>query len=153
MKKLLLLLLLPSIVLAQEDKKPRKLFLELKQGVGIPSIGIKYKNQKGNYWNVGVNTVSIIPRYFRIGKGKDYIYPVGGYANYEIKKKRMVYTIGGQTIITTKPQEFNPIEIFTFSPYLGVFYGNKFSFGLEVTGLIIDDSVTPYFTPLVRLKI
>ena len=54
---------------------------------------------------------------------------------------------------TSKSQEFNPVEILTFSPYTGVFYGNKFSFGFEVTGLIIDDSVTPYFTPLVRLKL
>ena len=150
-------MLLPVCLLAQEDKKPRKLFFEIKQGVGLPSIGIKCKNPKGNYWNVGLNTVSIIPRYFRIGKGKDYIYPVGGYANYEIKKKRMAYTIGGQTIFTTKSQDvgpnIDPIEILTFSPYIGVFYGNKFSFGLEVTGLIIDDSVTPYFTPLVRLKL
>lgn len=115
MKKLLLSLLLPGCLLGQEDKNPRKLFFEIKQVVGLPSIGIKYKNQKGNYWNVGVNTVSVIPRYFRIGKGKDYIYPVRGYANYEIKKKKMAYTIGGQSIITTKSQEFNPIKILTFS--------------------------------------
>ncbi len=152
MKKLLLLLLLPACLLGQE-KKPRKLYLEVKQGVGLPSVGVKYKNQKGNYWNAGVNTVSVIPRYVKIGKGKDYIYPVGGYANYEIKKKRMAYTIGGQTIITTKPQDYNPIVVITTSPYIGVFYGNKFSFGLEVTGLIIDDSVTPYFAPLVKFKL
>jgi hypothetical protein len=33
MKKPLLLLLLPVCVLGQEDKKPRKLFYEIKQGV------------------------------------------------------------------------------------------------------------------------
>jgi len=156
MKKLLLLLLLPVVLMAQEEEKPRKLFLELKQGLVFPSLGLKFKTQNGNYWNVGVNTRSVAIRLFwfhRIGKGDDYIFPLGVYANHEIKKKKMTYTIGGQTVLASKPDEYDPVYKLTFSPSIGVFYGNKLSLGIEVIGPRVDGSATPYFTPLVRLKL
>ena len=79
MKKLLFLLLLPVVLLGQEEK-PRKLFLELKQGVGLPSVGLKYKNQKGNYWNVVVNTVDYL--FPLVGKNNFRFYGTGPYLSY-----------------------------------------------------------------------
>ena len=123
MKKLLLLLLLPVCLLAQEDKKPRKLFLELKQGVGLPSIGIKYKNPKGNYWNVGVNTVDIN---FPIKKSaySSTITEIGPYVSHSILlEKRFQVDLGLSTIMDG--------EYFGILSYTGIFYGRKTAIGLN----------------------
>ena len=97
MKKLLLLLLLPACLLGQEEK-PRKLYFEIKQGVGLPSIGIKYKNQKGNYWNVGVNTIDYMPSVFNKNGYK--FYRIGPYFSFTKKiEYKFTSDFGLQTVI------------------------------------------------------
>ena len=142
MKKLLLLLLLPVCLLGQEDKKPRKLFLELKQGVGLPSIGIKYKNQKGNYWNVGWNVYSINPP-INIPSNKaviKYVAERGFYISYEHKLyKKFNLHIGVEDSWFEYGNEF--IDQNKLTPYTGIFYGDKISIGLHVGAMYAQDLI------------
>ena len=136
MKKLLLLLLLPVCVLGQEEK-PRKLFFEIKQGVGLPSIGLKYKNNKGDYWNVGVNTYGAYYGQMIIGESKKTV--ADGiavslslydliYLSYSLSlEEKINLDIGLSTISTT----FQGSTNYTV-PFIAGYYGNKISIGLEV---------------------
>lgn len=124
MKKLLLLLMLPVCVLGQEDKKPRKLFLELKQGVGLPSIGGVAETTKGNYWSVGVNASNTI---FLLPELKRFIYKVelGPYVSHTIvMDKNLLLDIGVSTIIDS--------DFGGFISYLGLFYEKKLMFGFNL---------------------
>ena len=166
MKKLLLLLLLPVCLLAQEDKKPRKLFFEIKQGVGLPSIGIKYKNPKGNYWNVGVNTYDINIAKSIVGIAVKYtvegfihypsLYCV--YISYDQQIKNKLFFEHGSNFITLANGEdyYTP----AFSVYSGVYYGNRLSIGFKLGMATFmndypenDFTIGIYFFPKIKLRI
>ena len=163
MKKLLLLLLLPACLLGHEEK-PRKLYFEIKQGVGLPSIGIKYKNQKGNYWNVGVNTYDS-----NIAKtivGEKIAYTIDGaahslhywvYVSFDQKiHERLFLEHGGNfTTLAIREDFYFP----AFGVYSGIYYGNRISVGVKL-GLAFKNSnpvneytMAVYFSPKIKIRI
>ena len=147
MKKLLLLLLLPACLLGQEEKS-RKLYLEIKQGVGLPSIGIKYKNQKGNYWNVGVNTIDYMPSVFNKNGYK--FYRIGPYFSFTKKiEYKFTSDFGLQTVILDDGD-----DAYTFlSAFTGLYYGNKISIGLDLTTPILFGKVYFLCAPSIKFKL
>ena len=132
MKKLLLLLLLPSIVLAQdpesirpENFRQKKLFFELKQAVGLPSIGIKLKTKNENYWNVGVNIFDLnlaIPKNERTV----HVTEVGPYISYShFTSYKISIDFGLSSMLYYE-------ESIGFLFYTGLFYGNTTTFGFHL---------------------
>lgn len=148
MKKLLLLLLLPSLLLAQEDKKPRKLFFEIKQGVGLPSIGIKYKNQKGNYWNVGVNTVDYL--FLLVGKNNFKFYGTGPYLSYsKYWKTKYSSDLGFQTTLFDDGDDGNLVV----TPFVGVYFGKKVCIGFDIITPVLNGQIYINISPTLKIKL
>ena len=148
MKRLLLLLLLPVCLLGQEDKKPRKLFLELKQGVGLPSIGLKYKNPKGNHWNVGLNTIDYMP--FVLKRDGYRFYKIGPYLSFT---KDLEYKLSCDFGLHTNILDNGDDAHTLLFPYTGLYYGNKISIGFDLTIPILSGKVFVVCTPAIKFKI
>ena len=171
MKKLLLLLLLPSILLAQDSeslqiKKPRKLFVEIKQGLLLPSIGLKYKNKKGDYWNVGLYSYDINFAKTIVGakiaytvNGFDYNFPLhySMYISYDQKiQQRLFFEHGANLTILRFKEDYNFPSLGLHS---GIYYGNRISVGLKL-GLAFNTNhpnhkftMVAYFFPKIKLRI
>ena len=172
MKKLLLLLLLPSIVLAQDSeslqiKKPRKLFVEIKQGLFFPSIGLKYKNKKGDYWNVGLYSFD-----FNLAKtivGAKIAHTLEGFMehpsmyywmdiSYDQKIQGKLFLEHGFNFLNLV-QEEEMHDLPAWSVYSGMYYGDRISIGLKL-GLAFNNSypadeftMAAYFFPKIKYKL
>lgn len=134
--------------MAQEDKKPRKLFFEIKQGVGLPSIGIKYKNHKGNYWNVGVNTVDyLLPL---LGENNFRFYGTGPFLSYSQKwKSKFSSDLGMQTTLFDDGDDSN----FISTPFVGIYYGEKVSIGFNIITPIHIGKMYINVSPKLKIKL
>ena len=147
MKKILLLLLLPVCVLGQEEK-PRKLFLELKQGVGLPSVGLKYKNQKGNYWNVGVNTVDYL--FPLVGKNNFRFYGTGPYLSYsKYWKSKYSSDLGLQTTLFDDGDDGNLVV----TPFVGAYFGKKVCIGFDIITPVLNGQIYINISPTLKIKL
>ncbi len=171
MKKFLLLLLLPSIVLAQDSeslqiKKPRKLFVEIKQGLLLPSIGLKYKNKKGDYWNVGLHSYDV--NFAKTIVGTKIAGTIDGfffapslyhwmYISYDQKIQQRLFLEHGAnlTILAFKDDFYFP----SIGLHSGIYYGNRISVGLKL-GLAFNTNhsnhkftMVAYFFPKIKLRI
>lgn len=132
---------MPVYLLGQEEK-PRKLYLEIKQGLGLPSIGVKYKNQKGSYWNVGWNFYSVNPALNIPSKNAviKYVVESGFYISYEHKLyKKVNINIGIEDSWFEYGNEF--INQNKVTPYTSIFYGDKVSIGLHVGAMYAQDLI------------
>ena len=147
MKKLLFLLLFPVCVLGQEEK-PRKLFLELKQGVGLPSVGLKYKNPKGNYWNFGVNTYDYL--FPLVGKNNFKFYGTGPYLSYsKYWKTKHSSDLGLQTILFDDGDDGN----FVFTPFIGIYFGKKTCIGFDIITPVLNGQIYINISPTLKIKL
>ena len=130
MKKLLLLLLLPVCLLAQEEK-PRKLFFEIKQGVGLPSVGAKFKSFNGNFWSIGINYKSEL-YYLNDTSNSSKQIEMGPYFSFTIvSKQKLQFDLGLSTLIDS--------SFGGFVSYIGIYYGNKISIGFNLGAAHLDD--------------
>ncbi|MDA7768156.1 hypothetical protein N8904_00375 [Flavobacteriales bacterium] len=143
MKKLLLLLLLPACLLGQE-KKPRKLYLEIKQGVGLPSIGGMVKSKNGNCWSVGVNTANTIFTTLKTTHTKQKI-EQGAYVSLTLPFNNNLWLeVGLSTIIDNT---FGGII-----SYSGFYYGKKIILGFNLGLAHMDDYLEWNENPIENIR-